>query len=141
MRVAPVSSRIQEALLAQSEFRVEPAGIVLFRRGEAAFGIFLVQTGSVSLRLEGDGEATILDRIADPGSIVGLPGTLSGPSYSLTAVTLEPCQLAFIEREKLLSAIKKDSDLGMELMRALGDEIISMRKVLVSPPMGPAQVR
>ena len=139
MRVATVSSHIESELLACGEPQRAPAGAVLFQRGQAAFGIFYVRSGSVSLRLDDAGHPAILDRTAGPGAIVGLPGTLSGPCYSLTAVTLERCELVFVGREKLLAAIKSDCELGMELLRAVGEEIISIRGVLASSLLAPGQ--
>jgi CRP-like cAMP-binding protein len=134
MRVAPIFPHIQEALLRESRPRMEPEGIVLFRRDEPAFGIFLVRSGSISLRLDGAGTDAIMDLKAGPGSIVGLPATLAGSRYSLTAVTLEPCHLAFIEREKLMATLREDTEVCMELLGALGEEVISMREVLCAPP-------
>ena len=134
MRVAPVSKTVQSHLLAAARPVTEPKGAVLFRRDEPAFGIFLVQKGSISLRLEsGEGKA-ILVRTATPGSIIGLPATLSGGRYSLTAVTREKSELALIDRPVLLALIKGDSSLGLELLRALGEEVAQMRAVLASQP-------
>lgn len=134
MRVAPIFPHIQKALLAVSRPRIEPAGTVLFRRNEPSFGIFLIRSGSISLRLEGEGTALLVNRTAGPGSIVGLPATLSRSHYSLTAVTLEQCQLAFVKRETLLAAIRKNAELGMELLQALSEEVIAMREVLAAAP-------
>ena len=112
----------------------EPKGAVLFRRNEPAFGIFLVRTGSVSLRLEsGEGKST-LDRTAEAGSIVGLPGTLTGGRYSLTAVTLEESDLGFVDRDSLIGLIQSDPAVGLEIMRALGEEVLQMRAILASDP-------
>jgi CRP-like cAMP-binding protein len=86
------------------------------------------------LRLDGAGTDAIMDLKAGPGSIVGLPATLAGSRYSLTAVTLEPCHLAFIEREKLMATLREDTEVCMELLGALGEEVISMREVLCAPP-------
>jgi CRP/FNR family cyclic AMP-dependent transcriptional regulator len=134
MKVAPVFPHIQKALLALSRPRVEPAGAVLFRRNEPSFGIFLVRKGRVSLRLEGEGTAVLVDRRAGPGSIVGLPATLSGSRYSLTAVTLERCKISYIERKTLLAAIRKNAELAMELLQAMSEEVIAMREVLAAAP-------
>jgi CRP-like cAMP-binding protein len=130
MSVAQIFPHIRKALLEESSPRVEPAGVVLFRRDQPAFGLFLVRTGSVSLRLDGAGTKVIIDRTAGPGSIVGLPATLSQSRYSLTAVTLKKCHLAFIERETLLATLRKNTELCLELLGALGEEVISMREVL-----------
>ena len=108
----------------------EPKGAVLFRRDEPAFGIFLVQRGSISLRLESDKGMAILDRTVTEESIVGLPSTLSGGRYSLTAVTLEEAELAFVDRPVLIELIRGEPSLGLELMRALGEEVLQMRATL-----------
>jgi CRP-like cAMP-binding protein len=134
MRVAPVSKTVQSHLLAAARPLTEPKGAVLFRRDDPAFGVFLIRRGSVSLRLEaGEGKA-ILVRKATRDSIIGLPSTLSGGRYSMTAVTLEKSELALIERPALLDLIKNDSALGLELLRALGEEVAEMRAVLASQP-------
>jgi CRP/FNR family cyclic AMP-dependent transcriptional regulator len=133
MRVAPVSKTVQSQLLAAARPATEPKGAVLFRRDEPSFGIFLVLKGSVSLRLESTEGRAILDRKVTPDSIIGLPATLSGGRYSLTAVTLEKSELALIERPVLLELIKGNPSLGLELLRALGEEVAQMRSILASP--------
>jgi CRP/FNR family transcriptional regulator len=97
-------------------------------------GIFLVRKGSISLRLESTEGRAILVRTVSPGSIIGLPATLSGGRYSLTAVTREKSELALIDRPTLLALIKGDPNLGLELLRALGEEVAQMRAVLASQP-------
>jgi CRP-like cAMP-binding protein len=132
MRVAPVSPTAYSQLLAQARRVQEPKGAVLFRRDEPAFGIFLVQKGRISLRLESDDGKPILNRTLTQDSIVGLPSTLSGGRYSLTAVTLEESELAFVDRQALIELIRGEPSLGLELMRALGDEVLQMRATLAS---------
>jgi len=92
----------------------EPKGFVLFRQSEPAFGIFLVRSGSVSVRLDVKQGKPMWERIARSDSIVGLPATLAGSRYSLTAVTLEESELAFVNRKALIDLVKSDSDIGDE---------------------------
>lgn len=132
MRVAPVSQKVQSQLLVPAVRTTEPKGAVLFRRDEPAFGVFLVLKGSVSLRLESTGGKAILDRTVTPDSIIGLPAALSGGRYSLTAVTLEESELGFLNLQSLFELIKGDPSIGLELMHALGDEVLQMRDILVS---------
>jgi CRP/FNR family transcriptional regulator len=134
MRVASVSSEIQSRLLAIAHRVSEPAGAILFRRGEPASGIFIILAGHVSLRLESHGENPLWERIVESNSIVGLPGTLTGDRYSLTAVVIEPSELAFIDRSVLQELIKSDPAVGMELIRALSEEIVQMRTVMLDAP-------
>jgi len=97
MRVGGNFKRCAGQLLALSAKKTMPKGAVLFRRGEPAFGVFLVIKGRVSLRLEGQHGAVLWERTVTPDSIIGLPGTLVGGRHSLTAQTLEETELAFVK--------------------------------------------
>lgn len=132
MRVGAVSQTAQLELLAMAQRMIQPKGAVLFRRGEPAFGVYLVRRGSISLRLECEKGKVLWQRIATRDSIVGLPGTLAGGRYSLTAVTLERSELALVNSKSLVGLIKRDPGIGLELVRALGDEVLQMRTILAS---------
>lgn len=134
MKVASISSKAMSQLSAKSLCTTELKDAVLFRRGEPPFGIFLLRRGSISLRLEDDDGNVLIDRTVTPDSIVGLPACLSENSYSLTAQTLEECDLAFVGRKTLIELIKDDPKIGLELMRALGEEIGQMRQQILSAP-------
>lgn len=128
------SPTVQSALLAKAVLRKEPKGAVLFRRGEPSLGVFLVRRGSISLRLESSEGEAILDRTVRRDAIVGLPATLSGGRYSLTALTLEESDLAFVERDALLALVGSNPGIGFEILHALGEEVVEMREVLASIP-------
>jgi CRP/FNR family transcriptional regulator, cyclic AMP receptor protein len=134
MRVAAVSPDVQSRILTIARRLTEPRGGVLFRRGEPPSGIFLVLSGNVSLRLESDGNNPLWERIVEKDSIVGLPASLSGSRYSLTAIVLDPSDVAFVERWALLELIKNDPAVGLELIRALSEEIVEMRAVMSGAP-------
>jgi CRP-like cAMP-binding protein len=134
MRTATVSANAQSVLFALGTRVTEPKGTVLFRKGEPSFGVFLVAKGRVGLRLEGKQGKSTWNRIATKGSIVGVPATLAGTRYSLTAVTLEQSEVAFINRTALVERIKNDPGLGLELICILGDEVVQTRTILAATP-------
>src|ERR1700738_2033719 len=79
-----------------------PNGAVLFVEGQEPRGAFIICNGRVKLTANStDGKSLIL-RIADPGEVIGLPSTISGQPYELTAETLEPVQVNFIPRHEFL---------------------------------------
>jgi CRP/FNR family cyclic AMP-dependent transcriptional regulator len=79
-----------------------PGKATLFAEGEAPRGIFILYSGRVKLFLcSGEGRMLIV-RMAGPGDVIGLPGTLSGWPYEVTAETLLPCELAFVKRKPFL---------------------------------------
>ena len=74
---------------------------ILFVEGQEARGVFVICNGRIKLSASSaDGKSLIL-RIAEPGEVVGLPGTISGKPYEVTAEALEPIQANFIPRERL----------------------------------------
>jgi CRP-like cAMP-binding protein len=128
-------------LLARRELRFElnrvaaashkKKGTVLFRRGDPANGVFLIRKGKVNLHL--DGKTRLYPpRILGRGAIIGLPATLCGETYSLTAEVSEDAVLAFVPRENFLALMAKDTKLCLEAMNLLGKEIASIRSALVS---------
>ena len=127
-----LSEDVQARLLARAKLTTEPKGAVLFRRGEPPIGIFLVRNGAINLRLESQEGETVLDRTVSRGAVVGLPGTVSGDRYSLTAVTLEKSELAYIDRQTVIELMRNDLGVFFEMMHALGEEVVRMRDTLVS---------
>jgi CRP-like cAMP-binding protein len=104
-------------------------GTYLFRRGEPVTGIFLIVEGVVRLGLDGN-PASFPSREVGPGSVVGLPATLSDSSYSLTAEVLEDCRLAFLSRQSLLDLLRQKPELCFQVMSILTEELTQTRTSL-----------
>ena len=67
-----------------------------------------------------DGKALIL-RIAESGEVVGLPGTISGKPYEVTAETLEPVQANFVPRDDFLSFLRTHGEVAVRVAEILSD--------------------
>ena len=106
----------------------KPAGAVLFRRGEEPSGIFLVREGKVRLSL--DDTRHFPPKILGSGSIIGLPATLSGSPYSLTAEVVEDAELGFVPRKALMRFLRSNPALCFQLMQTLSEEISDMRAAI-----------
>jgi CRP-like cAMP-binding protein len=113
---------VQNELEALASTRREQPNAVLFRRGEAARGVYLIRRGAVVLSLD-DGR----HRRAGRGWILGLPATFSGEPYSLTAKTVENCEFAFIPREKVIEFVRANPALAMHLLEILATEVSAVR--------------
>ncbi len=123
------SVELKERLLSVSTPVSKPKGTILFRRGDAVTGLFLILTGKVSLGLES--ESPIFPKRTLPaGCIVGLPGTVSGNPYSLTAEVAQDAELAFVPRDAVLDILHKDSVLCFQVMEMLSGEISQIRSAL-----------
>ena len=73
-----------------------PSGAILFVEEQEARGVYVVCEGQVKLFFHSNEGKTIGLRIAEPGEILGLFSALTGKPYEVTAVTLRPCQVAFV---------------------------------------------
>jgi CRP/FNR family transcriptional regulator len=98
-----------------------PRGAVLFVEGQEPRGVFVVCSGRVKLTASAaDGKSIIL-RIAEPGEIVGLPATLSGRPYELSAEALEPIQANFVPRKDFLQFLSDYGEATLKVAQMLTD--------------------
>ncbi len=87
-----------------------PKDAVLFVEGQEPRGVFVICNSRVKLSTNSAGGQSLIVRIAEPGEIVGLPGTLSGTTYELTAEALEPVQANFIPRNAFMQYLKDNGE-------------------------------
>ena len=59
-----------------------------------------------------DGKVLIL-KMAEPGEALGLSAVISGTPYELTAETVGPCQVNFIDRDNMMKLLDKYGELGL----------------------------
>ena len=110
-----------EALQAMSSLATYPKGSILFVEGQESRGVFILCNGKVKLSAgSADGKSLIM-RIAAAGEIVGLPGTISGKPYELTAEALEPLQANFISREPFLKFLREHGHAALRVAQVLSD--------------------
>jgi CRP-like cAMP-binding protein len=120
--VAPDALKIQLKAVGSPIQRTR--GAYLFRRGDAVTGIFLLAQG-----VDGD-PAGFPSRHVGPGSVVGLPGTLSDSTYSLTAEVVEDAELVVLSRERLLDLLREKPHLCFQVMNILTEELTQTRTAL-----------
>lgn len=124
-----VSPAMQEKFLPLSTPLSKPAGTILFRHGDPVIGAYLIRSGSVRLTLDCE-NSSFPPRLLGPGSVLGLPATVAGSPYSLTAQVVDDAELAFIPRPALLECLQQDPQLCFEVMEILSGEISGTRSVL-----------
>jgi CRP/FNR family transcriptional regulator, cyclic AMP receptor protein len=96
-----------------------PKGAILFVEGQAPRGVFVICNGRVKLSASSaDGKSLIL-RIGEAGEIVGLPGTISGEPYEVTAEALEPIQANFIPRDEFLQFLRENGEAAVRVAQML----------------------
>ena len=119
----------------------KPRRTVLFHRGEAAFGMYLVLEGMVRLDFEVDGSSP-LNGTYGPGALVGLPATLTGRTYSMTATVTDDAEIGFISCERLKALLSEQPHLGRHLLGVLSAKLAQteeLKKAMLSNEDPPEQ--
>ena len=116
---------LNTALAEHSERLFKPKLTVLFRRGQAASGLYIVHSGTVSLDF---GVDSPFAHPCGAGSLVGLPATLTGRPYSMTATVIQDAELGFCPPERLHSLLSSHPDFCEQLLLLLGEKAASTQQ-------------
>jgi CRP/FNR family transcriptional regulator, cyclic AMP receptor protein len=98
-----------------------PKEAVLFVEGQDPRGIFVICNGRIKLSTTSADGKSIIVRIAEPGEVVGLAGTLSGQAYELTAEAMEPVQANFIPRDAFLQFLREHAEAAVRVAQILSE--------------------
>jgi CRP/FNR family transcriptional regulator, cyclic AMP receptor protein len=117
-----------------------PKNATLFVEGQPACGVFILCSGRVKLSTSSADGKTLILRIAEPGEVLGLPATVTGTSYELTADVLEPAQAKFIPRHEFLGFLRDNGEAALRVAQQLGETyhtaISEMRTIGLSHSAG-----
>lgn len=94
------------------------AGHVIFRQGEVAYSAFIIESGSVEIVREHEGDEVVLATLK-PGTVFGEMGMLDGKPRSATARVVETAVVKVVN-EKMIDQLKEHMEPGVwALMKAL----------------------
>lgn len=124
LKFAPIN--LQAALENGPERMSKRNGAVLFRRGDTAHGMYMVLAGKVSLDF---GVDSSIARGYGRGALVGLPATLSGRTYSMTATVTEDAVLGYWSRNALECLLRERPQYYRELLDILGERLAENQKL------------
>ena len=117
-----------------------PKGATLFVEGQVPRGVFILCSGRVKLSTTSADGRTLIVRIADQGEVLGLPATVTGKPYELTAEVIEPTQANFIARQDFLNFLREHGEVGLRVAQQLGETyhsaIAEMRTIGLSHSVG-----
>jgi CRP/FNR family transcriptional regulator len=99
----------------------------LFRQGEPAVGIFILHKGTVTLSSMSQDGHSLLAAQAKPGSILGLPGTISNQPYSLSATAAAGADVCFVSRDDITAVMHADPVMSIKMLQVLAAEVRSAR--------------
>ena len=98
-----------------------PKGAILFVEGQQAYSVFILASGRVKLTTASADGKSLLLRIAEPGEMIGLPGTISGKIYVLTAEALEPIQVNVISRGPFMGFLLEHGEAALRVAEILNE--------------------
>src|SRR5689334_4745456 len=126
-----VSEDIRHVLDTMSATITHPKNTVIFTQGEPPKGVYVIRKGNVRLTVKA-GDSEVLMRVAQPGSVLGLPGVLSNKPYSLTAVAVQACELGFIKAEELRKLIRENPTIGLQVLQLLSEDVRAARGAIAN---------
>jgi CRP/FNR family cyclic AMP-dependent transcriptional regulator len=117
-----------------------PKGATLFVEGQLPRGVFIICNGRVKLSTTSADGRTLILRISEPGEVLGLPATVTGMPYELTADVIEPTQANFISRQDFLLFLREHGEAALRVAQQLGktyhSAIAEMRSIGLSHSAG-----
>jgi len=116
------SSDLLKSFSSISHLTSFPGGAILFVEGQKARGAFVLCSGRVKLSTTTREGKTLIMKMVEPGEIMGLSAVIAGEAYALTAETVGPCLVNYVEREGLLRLLEQSGELGMRAAQAVSRE-------------------
>ena len=117
-----------------------PKGATLFVEGQPSRGVFILCGGRVKLSTSSADGKSLIVRIAETGEVLGLPATVTGKAYELTAEVIEPSQANFIARQDFLVFLRQHGEAALRVAQQLGETyhsaIAEMRTIGLSHSAG-----
>ena len=108
-----LSEDVSSALSHSSHRTTYPGGAILFVEGQAARGALVLCSGKVKLTTTSKEGKVLIFKVVEPGEVIGLSAMISGDAYQMTAETVGPCLVNFVDREALLRLIERSGELGL----------------------------
>jgi len=107
------------------------AAEVIFHQGDAGVGMYIIQSGTVSVRIEPEGQQ--LAELRD-GEFFGEIALLTEFARSASAVAVTPCQLLFLAQTDLFGLLRRQPKVGtrvlIQVAEMIGRRLIASNEVL-----------
>jgi CRP/FNR family transcriptional regulator, cyclic AMP receptor protein len=100
-----------------------PNGALLFVEGQQARGAYVLCHGQAKLSTTSREGKVLILRVVGSGEVLGLSAALSAGAYELTAETSGPCNINFIDRNSLLTAVSRNPEIAMHTALALSNQL------------------
>jgi CRP/FNR family transcriptional regulator, cyclic AMP receptor protein len=120
---APLSADEKHWLMTNTAMVTCPRGQVFHSPDEPGEVVFILKRGSVDLyRLHPDGRKLVIARLAE-GSIFGEMSLIGQRMYGCFAEAAEDCLICVLSRSDLQALVRRNPDVGLEILAELGDRL------------------
>lgn len=137
-QILKVSDALKACLVETGQRVHFSAANTLFVENGDNAGVFLVMKGRVCLSMK---DMPGLNRIFCSRSLLGLPSSFTGRSYSLTATAVTETDVVQVPREDFLRLMGERRDLCREVMGILAKEMSFIQSALVERQRTNASLR
>jgi CRP/FNR family cyclic AMP-dependent transcriptional regulator len=100
-----------------SQYRDFKGGDYIFHEGDPAKNVYLIESGSVSLKICAGGMGAKQIVTLGPGDLLGWSTLANHPEFVATAVAKGPVRMVEIDGAKLHAMCDTDQEFGYELLR------------------------
>ena len=120
-------------LAASIETAAMKAGGILFHAGDAGECLYIVKSGEIELYVQDTtGEKTVL-KVVEAGEVFGEIAMLDRRPRSATALALSDAELFALDRDDLLTLLRKKPDVGLNMLASLTAMLREADKLLRMP--------
>ena len=109
--------------------RTYEAGETLFHQGDQSDTVFQIDSGTVSVIKERDGERVVLGHLG-PGEFLGEMGALEDLERSATAIAEDRVEAEVYGKAEFLTLVSADATLALNLLRRLSARLRDMNNQL-----------
>ena len=105
-------------------------GATIFSLGEPGDSLYIVGAGSVELFVKDNTGSKIVLTVCEPGEVFGELSLFDGGARTATAVCLEPATLLVLDRDDLLTFLRRHPDAALDLLTTMGQRMRSADEML-----------
>lgn len=100
-----------------------PASVMLLAEGQMPRGVYVLCSGRAKLSVVARDGKTVILKVAGERQVLGLSAVVSGRPSPITAITIEPCQIKFIEQESFLRLLEHNGAAAVACAALLSREV------------------
>src|SRR5450631_56277 len=108
---------------AMGHLTLYPGNATLMTEGQIPRGVYIACSGRSKLSVEARDGKTIILKIAGDRQVLGLSAVVSGGPSLITVTTIELCQIKFIEPDRFLGLIERNSHAAVACAGMIAREV------------------